>query len=140
MTSGKAITLLTLILSAGTLVAQQVPQSQATGNDASQTQMTAGRHPGRMNPDKQAKHLAKKLSLTKEQVAQIKPLLAERQSAMQGLRADTTLSAQDRHAKARAIQQDAQSKIEAVLNDSQKQQFEQMIAARHARHSQKHAS
>jgi hypothetical protein len=31
-----------------------------------------------------------------------------------------------------AIMQDSNSKIEAVLNDTQKQQFEQMLAARRA--------
>ena len=85
-----------------------------------------------MNPNKQAKHLAKKLNLSKDQVAQIKPILADRQQQMQSLRADSSLAQQDRRAKAQAIQQDSKSKIEAVLNDSQKQQFEQMLANRRA--------
>lgn len=138
--TGMASLVLTAVLSTGVLMAQEAT-SPASTNDAPQTaQATPGRHHHSMNPDKAAKHLAKKLGLSQDQVAQIKPILAERQSAMQGLRGDSSLSQQDRRAKAKAIQQDSQSKIEAVLNDTQKQQFEQMIAARRARHGEKHAS
>ena len=91
------------------------------------------------NPDKQARHLGKKLGLSGDQVAQIKPILADRQQQMQSLHADTSLAPQDRRAKAQAIQQDSKSKIEAVLNDSQKQQFEQMLAERHAHHQHPNA-
>ncbi|KAA6464747.1 hypothetical protein DYQ86_01935 [Acidobacteria bacterium AB60] len=87
-----------------------------------------------MNPDKQAKHLAKELGLSQDQVAQIKPILADRDQQIQSLRADTTLAPQDRHQKMRALMQDSKSKIEAVLNDSQKEQFEQMIANRRGHH------
>jgi NACalpha-BTF3-like transcription factor len=119
-------------------------QSAPAPDEASNTQQAAQNQTGgqrhAMNPDKQAKHLAKKLGLNQDQVAQIKPILTERQSEMQNLRADTTLTPQDRHAKAQSIQQDSQSKIEAVLNDTQKQQFEQMLAARRAHHNQKQPS
>lgn len=87
------------------------------------------------NAKRQARHLAKTLGLSQDQVAQIKPILADRIQQMQSLRADTTLSPQDRREKARAIMQDSRSKIEAVLNDQQKQQFEQMLAQRRARHN-----
>jgi hypothetical protein len=85
-----------------------------------------------MNPDKQAKHMAKQLGLTRDQVAQIKPILADRQQQFQALQADTTLAQQDRRSKMKAIQQDSKTKIEAVLNDTQKQQYEQMLADRRA--------
>ena len=87
-----------------------------------------------MNPDKQAKHLAKELNLTPDQVAQIKPVLESRKQQFESLRADSSLSPQDRRAKFQAIQQDSKSKIEAVLNDTQKQQFERMLANRRAHH------
>lgn len=139
--TGMASLLLTAVLSTGVLMAQE-GASPSSAQDAPQaTQATSGRqHRHPMNPDKAANHLAKKLGLTADQVAQIKPILVERQNAMQSLRADASLSQQDRRAKAKAIVQDSQSKIEAVLNDTQKQQFEQMIAARRARHGEKHAS
>ncbi len=116
------------ILSTGLLMAQ-APDPSQTGT-ATQTQ--PDRQHRMANPDKQAQHLGKKLGLSGDQVAQIKPILADRQQQMQSLRADASLAPQDRRAKAQAIQQDSKSKIEAVLNDSQKQQFEQMLAERHA--------
>jgi len=73
---------------------------------------------------------AKKLGLSQDQVAQIKPVLEDRTQKMQALRADASLSPQDRRAKAQDIMQDSKNKIEAVLNDTQKQQFEQMLAER----------
>ena len=75
-------------------------QSQAQSTPQSGTD-TAGRHHHAHNPDKMAAHLAKKLNLSADQQAQIKPILADRQQQMQALRADTSLSKEDRHAKAR---------------------------------------
>lgn len=130
------------VLGAGALmVAAQEPQAAPAGQTTDQTQSQAaagrqGRHKG-MDPQKQLKHLTKKLSLSADQQAQILPILTERQQQMQSLRADTSLSQPDRRAKARAMSQDNQSKLEAVLNDQQKQQFEQMLAERKAKH-QKH--
>ena len=126
----KVILFLGALLSAGTLIAQQDPDQAP----APATPATAQQHAP--NPNKQAKHLAKELSLTQDQVAQIEPILADRSQQMQSLRADTSVTPRDRRAKARAIQQDSKAKIEAVLNDTQKQQYEQMLAQRHSRHSQ----
>jgi periplasmic protein CpxP/Spy len=125
----QAIVLLGALLSAGTLMAQQ----DANQAPAPATTATAQQHAP--NPNRQAKHLAKELSLTHDQVAQIKPILADRFQQMQSLRADTSLTPQDRRAKAHAVQQDSKAKIEAVLNDTQKQQYEQMLAQRRARRS-----
>jgi len=74
--------------------------------------------------------LGKRLGLSDDQVAQIKPILADRFQQIENLRADTSLTEQDRHARVRALMQGSNSKIEAVLNDTQKQQFEQMLAER----------
>ncbi|HTJ29155.1 MAG TPA: hypothetical protein VL346_01555 [Acidobacteriaceae bacterium] len=107
------------------------PQAQAPAATAQQLDAQSGpRHA--MNPERQAKHLRKELGLTRDQIAQIKPILADRQQQVQALRADTSLTQQDRRSKMRAIQQDSKTKIEAVLNDTQKQQYEQMLADRRA--------
>jgi len=82
-----------------------------------------------------AKHLGKKLGLSNEQVAQLKPILEDRQQQMQTLRSDTSLNDQDRQAKARGVMQDSKTRIEALLNDTQKQQFEQMLQERRSRHN-----
>ena len=135
MHTRKATIVLTALLSTGVLFAQQ---TETSAPQAAQTE--PAKHHHEMNPDKQAKHLAKKLGLSQDQVAQIKPILAERKNEMQSLRADKSLSPEDRHTKAQGIQADSKNKIEAVLNDTQKQQFEQMLAARRAHHNQKPAA
>jgi len=119
--------LLGACLTAGMCLAQQADPNQAP---AATAQEPAPHHA--MNPDKQSKHLGKKLGLSQDQVAQIEPILADRQQQVQALRADTSMSAEDRRSKRQAIQQDSKAKIEAVLNDTQKQQYEQMLAERGA--------
>jgi protein CpxP len=76
-----------------------------------------------MDPDQQVAHMAKRYSLTTDQQAQIKPILASRQQQMQALRQDTTLSREDKIAKIKSLRDDSSSKIQAVLNDTQKQKF-----------------
>jgi hypothetical protein len=125
--------LLGAVLSTGVVMAQAPDQNQpssaaqAAGTNNAQTHRAP-------NPDRMAKHLGKKLGLSKDQVAQIKPVFEDRTEKMQALRVDTSLSTQDRHAKAHEIMQDSKNKIEAVLNDTQKQQFEQMLQERRAHH------
>jgi hypothetical protein len=128
--AGKAAVILGALISAG-LVLAQAPTNQTPAANAPQA---APAQPGNshrnFDPNKQAVRLGKRLSLSDDQVAQIKPILADRFQQMQTLRADTSLSEQDRHAKVRAIMQDSNSKIESLLNDTQKQQFEKMQAER----------
>ncbi len=142
MITTKATIILGALLSAGMVLAQAPDANQAPAPGAPQA---APAQPGgshrTFDPGQQALHLAKRLSLSDDQVAQITPILADRQQKMQNLRADNSLSDQDRHAKARAIIEDSNSKIEAVLNDTQKQQFEQMLAQRRShQHRQAPAS
>ncbi len=131
MITTKATIILGALLSAGMVLAQAPDANQAPAPGAPQA---APAQPGgshrTFDPGQQALHLAKRLSLSDDQVAQITPILADRQQKMQNLRADNSLNDQDRHAKARAIIEDSNSKIEAVMTDTQKQQFEQMLAER----------
>ena len=136
MYTTKATIIFGALLSAGALLAQAPDPNQAPAANAPQvTQTQPGRHHRTMDPAQRAAHLGKRLGLSSDQVAQLQPILADRQQQMQGLRADTSLTQQDRHAKARAIMQDSKSKIEALMTDTQKQQFEQMLAERRAHHS-----
>jgi Spy/CpxP family protein refolding chaperone len=132
----KATLMLTALLSTGMLMAQEPATPSSNDTQINQSAPQGGESHGRhaMNPNRQAKHLAKELGLSQDQVAQIKPILADRDQQIQTLRGDTSLAPQDRHEKMRSIMQDSKSKIEAVLNDSQKQQFEQMLANRRAHH------
>jgi protein CpxP len=143
MNNSKATILLGALLSSGMLMAQAPANANPSPNPDTQLstqnapQATQQQGMGRqhaMNPNKQAHHLAKALGLSKDQVQQIRPILADRDQQIQSLRADANLAPQDRRAKMHDIQQDSKSKIEAVLNDNQKQQFEQMLANRRAHH------
>jgi hypothetical protein len=78
-----------------------------------------------MNADEQVARMTKRYSLTSDQQAQIKPILANQQQQVQTLRQDTTLSREDKMAKIKSIHEDSSSKIQALLNDSQKQKFAQ---------------
>jgi Spy/CpxP family protein refolding chaperone len=119
------------LLSTGLVLAQAPEPNQAPAtSQAPAAQDRQGNFHRNFDPAKQAAHLGKRLGLSGDQVAQIKPILADRSQQMQNLRADTSLSQQDRHAKVRALMQDSNNKIESVLNDTQKQQFEQMQAQR----------
>ena len=131
MNTTKATIILGALLSASMVLAQAPDANQTPAANAPQA---APAQPGNFHhnfdPGQQAQHLGQRLGLSSDQVAQITPILADRQQKMQALRADTSLSQEDRHAKARAIMQDSDSKIEAVMTDAQKQQFEQMRAER----------
>jgi len=131
MQNRTAVILGSLLLAAGSAFAQApaTDQQQPTTPQTEQAepmQHNREARPGMM----QAQWLAQKLNLSQDQLDQIKPILAEQRQQMQALRADTSLSLQDRQAKAEAIRQDSKTKIEALLNDSQKQQFQQILAAR----------
>lgn len=131
MNARKATLVLGALLITGAMLASA--QSADTAAPAEQTTQPSGRHRG-MNPDKQAERLGKRLNLSQDQVAQIKPILADRAQQMEALRSDTSLAPEDRRAKARSIMEDSNSKIEAVLNDQQKQQYEEMLASRRSHH------
>jgi hypothetical protein len=106
--------------------------AQAPASNSSAAQAQPGFQHRNFDPGQQAARLGTRLGLSSDQVAQIKPILADRFQKMQNLRADNSLSQQDRHSKVQAIMQDSNSKIEALLSDTQKQQFEQMQADRRA--------
>lgn len=136
MYSKKLAVVLGLAMSAGMVMAQEPAQTAGSTAGAQTQQGTAGGMKARhheMNPDKAAARLGKELNLSADQVAQIKPILADRQQQMRALRTDTSLSKQDKHAKAKAAFEDSNTKIEAVLNDQQKQKFEQMLQERKAK-------
>lgn len=149
MHSLKAALFLGAFLSPGMLIAQQPDPNQAPAPNASQAapaqsapdQSVAAQpvpqQPMRHapNPNKQARHLGKTLGLSRDQVAQIRPILADRIQQMESLQSSSSLNPRALHAQKRQIMQGSNAKIEAVLNDAQRQQFEQMLAQRRARRS-----
>jgi periplasmic protein CpxP/Spy len=128
-----------LFLSAGLAIAQSPSQNQADpaqqgGSASPLTTESAPQAEGRKapDPDRAAHRLGKQLGLTEDQVAQLTPIIADRQREVSSVRADTSLTPQDRRAKLRSIEQDSRNKIEALLTDSQRQQYEQMLHNRRA--------
>jgi periplasmic protein CpxP/Spy len=121
-----------LATSAAFAQAQAAPADQQPSAQAP----AGGGMRGPVDPAKEAKRLGKELGLTKDQVAQIQPILQDRANQMQALRADASVAPADRRAKAMGIMDDSKTKIEALLNDQQKQQYEQMLANRKAKRQQ----
>jgi hypothetical protein len=136
-----------LFLSAGLAIAQAPTQNQPNQPAAPDAQsqplagenappMQQGQRQHAQNPARATHRLGRELGLTQDQVAQIKPILVNRQQQMMSLRSDSTLTDQDRKAKAHSIAEGSRNQIEALLTDTQKQQFEQMLANRRAQHMQ----
>ena len=149
MRSIKATVILGALLSTGLLIAQQSNSGQPSATTSQQPDSSLGATPGAQaqaqprerhqhDPAQQAKHLAKQLNLSGDQVAQLQPILADRDQQMEQLRSDSTLAPRDRRMKTRSVMQGTQSRIEALLNDTQKQQYEQMLAERRA-HNKRNA-
>jgi protein CpxP len=128
----------TFILGALLATSAAFAQAQAAPADQQPTAQApaGGGMRGPADPAKEAKRLGKELGLTKDQMAQIQPILQDRANQMQALRADTSTAPADRRAKAKGIMDDSKTKIEALLNDQQKQQYEQMLANRKAKRQQ----
>jgi Spy/CpxP family protein refolding chaperone len=77
--------------------------------------------------------MTKRLSLTPDQVAQVKAIDKDGQTQMMALHQDTSLAPADKHAKMKAIHDAQTTKIRAILTDEQKPKFDAMIA-----HEQEH--
>jgi Spy/CpxP family protein refolding chaperone len=124
-----------LTLGSAAAFAQQ--DNAAPAPSTQQGQFGGHRH---MTPDEQVAHMTKRYSLTADQQAQIKPILASQQQQMQALRQDTTLSKDDKKAKMQSIHADSTNKIQALLNDSQKQKFAQDQERRQERMQQRNGA
>jgi hypothetical protein len=125
-----------VLLSAGMVMAPMavIAQDQGGGQGGGQGHGRGHGQGRRMDPDRAAARMQKQLNLSDDQVAKIKPILADQQQQMDALRADTSLSQDDRRAKAKSIMQGGNSKIEGVLTDQQKQQWQQMKSQARERH------
>jgi hypothetical protein len=77
-------------------------------------------------PDQVVEMLGSKLSLTDDQKAQIKPVIADRQQKLAALKADTSLRRGQRLRQMKGVLDDSDTRIKAVLNDQQRQQYAQI--------------
>ncbi len=109
--------------------------AQAPGNSQAPPQQqgsTAYGHRG-MDPERQLNRLTRRLNLTDDQRAQIKPILEERQQKRMVILQNQSLTQGDARAQMRVLHEDTHGRIMAVLNDQQKRKFERIEQARRAR-------
>ena len=127
--------LLGLDLGAGNAFGQDAqdpppPPPQASGQQSDQ-------HPGpgmgrgmghRPMPsvDDQIKHLARKLKLSDDQQAKLKPILEDQHKQMEQIHNDSSLSREKRFSKMQELRQSSDAQIKSVLNDDQQKSFDKM--------------
>src|SRR3954463_2620784 len=121
---------LALSLAATGAFAQQPSQSAPSSGDATAQQPTGqyghhGRH-GKMDPQKAAQHLGKRLNLSADQTAKLEPIFADQQQKMAALRGNTSLTQDQRREQARAIFKDTHDQLSQVLTPDQMQQLKSM--------------
>jgi hypothetical protein len=78
------------------------------------------------SPEDVVSKMDKKLSLSDDQKSKITPIIADRQTQMKALMADTSGRRLQKARKAKSIMSDSDSKIMAVLNDQQKKEYTEM--------------
>jgi protein CpxP len=100
----------------------------AQDNAATPPQGQMGNGHGRGGGEHQLEWMTKKLSLTPDQVTQVKAIDDNTRQQMMALRSDTSVAQADKRAKMMAIHQASQDKIRGVLNDEQKTKFDAMQA------------
>jgi len=95
-------------------------------------QADSGQPGGRPNMDQmidhQLEHLTQAVSLTPDQVTQVRPILKIQMSQMMELRQDTQTAPQDKHAQMMKIHSDAQAKIRALLTSDQQPKYDALLA------------
>ena len=122
------LTVVSLGLGLGTALGQDAGQSgQAQPGQAQPGQGMGhmGRH-GMPTIDDQIKHLTKKLNLSADQQAKVKPILEDQRNQMEQIRSDSSMSREDRFSKMQSIHESANSQIKGVLNEDQQKKFDEM--------------
>jgi protein CpxP len=99
-----------------------------------------GQPGGRPTPaqmvDRQLGHLTRELSLTPDQVAQVKPILQSQMTQMTALHQNTEMQQADKRQKMMQIHSDSQSKIRALLTGEQQPKYDAMLAQEQQRMAQ----
>jgi periplasmic protein CpxP/Spy len=126
-----AAVLVALVLSLGLGIA--FAQNAQAAPDQSGQALGMDGHMGRHampSVDDQVKHMAKKLNLSDDQQAKLKPILEDQRKQMQQIRDDSSLSREDRFSKMKSVHENSAAQIKALLNEDQQRQFDKMQAER----------
>jgi protein CpxP len=124
-----AATVLAGMLSLGVAVFAQDAPPPPPPDQAGQTSEGMGRHMGRrgmQSVDDQIKHLTKKLNLSSDQQAKLKPILEDQRKQMEAVHNDSSLSREDRFSKMQTLRQSSDTEIRGVLNEDQQKNFDKM--------------
>ena len=117
---------LLIFLCAGLTTAfAQDTQEQPSPSGQEMGHPMGGRH-GMPSAEDQLKHLSKKLNLSDDQQAKLKPILEDQHKQMQQLWSDNSMSRQDRFSKMRELRENADAQVKDILNDEQQKKFDQM--------------
>jgi periplasmic protein CpxP/Spy len=86
--------------------------------------------------DDQIKHLSKKLNLSDDQQAKLKPIFEDQHKQMEAIHSDSSLSREDRFSKMQALRQSTDAQIKGVLTEEQQKSFDKMRAEQQDRMKQ----
>ena len=87
--------------------------------------------------ERQIEHLTKALSLTPDQVSQVRAIDADSMSKMAALRQDTSTPREQKRDKMMQIRSESQAKVRTVLTDEQKPKYDAMLAKEKERMEQR---
>ena len=132
---------LAVTLAATAAFAQQSAQQPTQPSGDATTQQPTGKyghhgHHGKMDPQKAAAHLGKRLNLSADQTAKLEPIFADQQQKMTALHSNTSLTEDQRREQARAIFKDTHTQLSTVLTPDQMEQLQSMRHGRHGKHQQ----
>jgi Spy/CpxP family protein refolding chaperone len=83
-------------------------------------------HPAHGQAERELQSLSKRLNLTEEQKAKIRPILQARNKQLKDLRADSSLPQGEARAKAREIRKSARLQIDQILTPEQREKQKAM--------------
>jgi periplasmic protein CpxP/Spy len=131
--------LLSLGSSAGSAFAQDTQDAPPPPSSSQQPGPGMGRGMGHHpmgSVDDQIKHLSKKLNLSDDQQAKLKPILEDQRKKMEAIHGGASISREDRFGKMQALRQSSDAQIKSVLNEEQQKSFDEMRAEQQERMKQ----
>lgn len=114
-----------LVTTASKLLIAQQSAPSLVGHSIS-SESVAETSGGWPTPEEAVARMSSKLNLSDDQKAKLTPIIADRQSQMKSLMADTSERRLQKAKRAKSIMSDSDKKIEAVLTNDQKKTYELM--------------
>src|ERR1700690_1581338 len=111
------------------------PPQQSDGQASPGMGRGMGRRPME-SVDDQIKNLTKKLKLSDDQQAKLKPILEKQRKQVEKMHNDSSLSREDRFSKMQDLRQSSDTQIKSVLTEEQQKDFDKMRADQRERMKQ----